>query len=821
MKESVAKLATPQRARLPLAARIRIANEAVGRIAAFPIEMLDEFASPKLANLVSHLRQAEQEINERKTELLAELFHAVSNPVDKPTRTWLLEVKRTAYNGLTPWRPPTSLVRQTIDSVMATRLDNENQARCRVVELRERLDATYGSELHRQCSALRSATRSSQFTKALTLANPPLSARWQPLSDDAPRNKHTRNLEHAVCHYLLRAVGRTTPSDAWAGVARIALTDSENDLVCSSGTARYVAAPDLLPFRQVVEQLVQSPRYRETYPLRMDAAAHLEGERWWGIGADGEWIAVPRDSFVDGVTESFGGGIERSASDLIDALANSMANPEEMRPRFAEAIGRLLDAGVLSSSLQFPGAPPSAWKALELVTDQLLEPERSAWSTAVERCRVACTKLADGYESLKLKEIARFQEDVRLAIAELAEQVGVEVDLPAQIIKLDRTVPFAINWSSRLMDRMRDSVVSVLEFHAQAGAAEVFRKELLASLLGATRALAELVRTQPDLDGCATRAALARFKAWIIGEHEPAIDEALPGPYGTLMFILAGEPVSPYFTWGRSTPDFASCRAYELLDRTEHDLPFVASLHPQNFQPLEIAGIDAANPNATIRLPARKSREVGRHKGTIANFSRIEVEVDADGRPWLRMIGESERFVPTYSAPAGIGVTDPAARFLVRLSMAHGWEFISFGVPLAAIAADVEGHKPVPVNKSSGVLGLQQWVLPANFVRELRQRKGADQYCAWRRAIDDAGIGEWVWVGPAARPDAPRLLLRADSPFLLLTVLESFSEDCGSLAITSVPDPAHWPVKDAEGNHYLCEIAVTWADSEHWNEVCH
>src|SRR6185295_18162924 len=98
---------------------------------------------------------------------------------------------------------------------------------------------------------------------------------------------------------------------------------------------------------------------------------------------------------------------ERSASDLIDALANSMVNHGEMRPRFAEAIGKLLDAGVLSSSLQFPGAPPSAWKALELVTDQLLEPERSVWSKAVERCRNACTELAGSYENLKLKEVAR------------------------------------------------------------------------------------------------------------------------------------------------------------------------------------------------------------------------------------------------------------------------------------------------------------------------------------------------------------------------------------------------------------------------------
>jgi len=34
-----------------------------------------------------------------------------------------------------------------------------------------------------------------------------------------------------------------------------------------------------------------------------------------------------------------------------------------------------------------------------------------------------------------------------------------------------------------------------------------------------------------------------------------------------------------------------------------------------------------------------------------------------------------------------------------------------------------------------------------------------------------------------------------------------------------VPDPRHWPIKDDSGNHFLCELAITWADPEHWKEV--
>ena len=80
-------LPAPGDVRVSLADRIQIADEAVGRIAAFPIEMLDAFAAPKLATMASEIRRVEIDIRATSPALLEVLFRAVSQAVDKSTRS--------------------------------------------------------------------------------------------------------------------------------------------------------------------------------------------------------------------------------------------------------------------------------------------------------------------------------------------------------------------------------------------------------------------------------------------------------------------------------------------------------------------------------------------------------------------------------------------------------------------------------------------------------------------------------------------------------------------------------------------------------------
>jgi hypothetical protein len=152
--------------------------------------------------------------------------------------------------------------------------------------------------------------------------------------------------------------------------------------------------------------------------------------------------------------------------------------------------------------------------------------------------------------------------------------------------------------------------------------------------------------------------------------------------------------------------------------------------------------------------------------------------------------------------------------------MAHGWEFLSYGLP---ISTRLTGHQGPAARLAVGDenrLGLRQWVLPMESIRELRNNRGPSQYCLWRNLVDSLGIGDWAWLGLANPPDAPRLLVRTDSPLIMETAINWFPPDCGDLVIIDPPGaPTEWPVKDDEGNHYLCELAVTWADPNHWREV--
>ena len=127
------------------------------------------------------------------------------------------------------------------------------------------------------------------------------------------------------------------------------------------------------------------------------------------------------------VAENFADGAARPVEPLTELLAARAGNPARVRALFERTLGELIEAGVLRSSLEFPAAPSSAWGALDSVTPMLLEPDRSDWIRAVERCRALCTELSAEYERLPPESVERIQEEARSAVCELSRRVGAEV----------------------------------------------------------------------------------------------------------------------------------------------------------------------------------------------------------------------------------------------------------------------------------------------------------------------------------------------------------------------------------------------------------
>jgi hypothetical protein len=61
------------------------------------------------------------------------------------------------------------------------------------------------------------------------------------------------------------------------------------------------------------------------------------------------------------------------------------------------------------------------------------------------------------------------------------------------------------------------------------------------------------------------------------------------------------------------------------------------------------------------------------------------------------------------------------------------------------------------------------------------------------------------------------LPLRTDSPLALRCLFDTVARRAPYLVMTELPgDPVTWPIRDAVGQHYRAELAVTWLDEEYW-----
>jgi hypothetical protein len=812
--------------RPPLAERITLSTDAVARVAAWPIEALTPFAAPELAARARELARLEGEIRARAPLFVEEIFAAVPRFHDRGTRAFLLAVKRIAYNSVYPWPGPSPRETRTLAEqapALRARLDVELEARIRLGDESSSFAAAYDVAFAAQRRALGEIADGARFGRALVIANPDLASLWRRRERGVrPWSGRTRKLETSVLYYLLRTVGRPTPHGAWSGVARVSLDETAPPLRVLPLPASTVAAPDLRLFREVIHHLAASDRYLREYPLRLDPSVHQSGDSWWYVKQD-RWARLPGAPLITVLLDAYQDGEPHLAEPLLELLAERSDAPSRLRSLLDRTVAALIRGGVLRSALEFPSSPRGVLDALLAVAPRLLEPEREVWTSTVDRCRIVCERLAASFDTLSPETVAAIVAAAAAAVRELRLAVGLDGETAGAVIRLDRSAPCRITWSPRLRERLSIAVGAVLALHAEAGGAEAFRRALLQNFKGRTHSLVTVLREleHVHVGGEGWAAGRRSWDAWVEARIEPS-EEALrlqvdpladsrPGPAGTMAFALTGDDM-PSLRWARPQPDLAEYRLWALLGPPRARTPGACGC-----EPIEVVGIDAANPNAAVRTPGG-AREVGRHAGASVPLAALSVEIDEEGRPWICDPDVTNRLVPTYSATSGIGLSDPVGRALLRMAMAHGWDFVSYGFPL-----------PVSRNGSLGritlgddvIVSLRRWVLPAALLSELRAATPAEQYRRFRSEVEARDMGDWLWLAPLDGAERSPMLVRTDSPLIIHAVLWHLAESRGDLVGMELPgDPAGWPVQDEAGRHYLAEIAVTWADPGHFEEVC-
>jgi hypothetical protein len=857
--------------------RLALLEHAVLRVSFWPIETLDPFAASGLLEASRQLSVEEARAAERRQAVIDAIHAIVPRVLDRRVRAWLLATKRHVYGSSDPWADPTPDVAAVLagEPELARRLDEEQSARRALAERRAAFDRLHAETLERQRAALRDVAATPAFRRALALTAPVVYERWRRVDGRPdPSTARGRRLETTVFHYVARAAVRPTPHGAWAGVAPVSPGDSSaaGGLRVHHAPRRYAATVNLTPFSVMARALAVLPRYGVGYPLRLNPTL-FEDSRGWRFEAfdreTGSWrhlAANPLDALI---LRYYADGEPRPVTPLLDAAA-----PDQglLRERLTERVAELLAAGALLPNLSLGAGEDDPWRVLERLVPRLLEPERTTWRGAIGRIRQACDRLAAEFDGLDPETVVLLQRAVEDEMARLWADCGLPGRPPGPPLYLDARAPVAVTWTPAFRQAAARAVETRFRFYAADGGAELYRRCSLDPIVRAAPAgrpvsllslLAALSDREPGdmtgepaapghvvagpgdsreqifvrfaLDPAFHRILEAQAQAWetrLAPVHEartawldftPDGSALRPGPGGAMLLPVTGDG----HVWtgvGRPQPGlFASRVALLLREDGDTESGLLAALRDQGTraaaraggQLVEVVGSDPVSLNAAVR-PALGAATLEPHGPRDASLAGVDVVADPDrARLWLTRGAAREPLFPVYNSGAAVGWQDACSALLLMLAFGHGWEYASFGFPALPAERTRWHHLPRLVARDGTVLSPERWTLDAPTIAKLAALRGPARYRAWQAEVERRALPPLVLVRDGSSES--ELPLRTDSPLALRCLFDTVARRAPYLVMTELPgDPVTWPIRDAVGQHYRAELAVTWLDEEYW-----
>ena len=349
-------------------------------------------------------------------------------------------------------------------------------------------------------------------------------------------------------------------------------------------------------------------------------------------------------------------------------------------------------------------------------------------------------------------------------------------------------------------------MADVLGFHWADGAAERYRRVSFESIVsayaeGGDDSLLALVdgtgvrRVPPEGDDIDTHLGifarwtgspradeLAHCDAWerrlesVHGQHRVTLPDGVggraatpsAGPEGSFVVtsLAAGSHVAE---WGRPQAGMFVARLAPALAARDGATPSVDelrrradTLQRRGVVMADVVGHDAGNRNAAARPPLTPHR-LEAHGRTATSLADLRLDLDAHGRPWI-VDPNGQRLLPTYQSAATIGATDPCSWLLLRLAMAHGWEFVSFGFPALPAERSRWHHLPRLELGGGTVVSAERWTIPGETLRRLAAADDVERYLEWTAEVKRLGLPTFVRVRWDPHPAAPPVLTATASP---------------------------------------------------------
>ena len=833
---------------------------AVLRAAAWPIEVTDAFAAPALARLAESILEAERAVVERRDAIVATLHAAIPRAADGPARAYLLAVKRRVHNTT---EPLPSVAPVVLQPEIAAVLEQEAAHRRALGQERSRFERLHDAAVDDQLAALRRLTLQPRFQRALLVANPSVARAWlEPAAVRRP--KRQRHLETTIFHYVMRACGRATPNGAWSGVAPVLPRDDPNGSLSATATAaRYTAAVSLQPFVLMLRALARQPRYRWAQPLHLNPTLRPDPAGGWRYEQDQagvhRWVSLPFQPLLNALMDAYADGQQRLAAPLVEALATLWPGEPSVRPTLERLVNWLVDRDVLRCAPPLPLSAPDAWTALAAMMESLDESDRSSWGQAIDRLRWLCVRLAHEFDELPPEQVEGCLTAIEAEIQQLWHAAGLDGSPPPPLVHLDMRLGFEVTWTKSAIDAAARTVRALLSFHASDGGAEIFRRQSLrdvfassdgvTSVIGVLDRLDWQVPPRPRPDGFAEggpefgdtlefilgqmppesslgREAQAYCRGWQLllesvrfqRVHQLAARlpqaRVLPGPGGAVLLRLAAADdlwIGP----ARPEPALFASRFAALLDPLLLDAlrDSYATAAKAGVTPAEIVGWDAFNPNGALH-PVLTPRTLDPHD--LRDVCLLADPVAQ--RVWLHEPAAESLLAPVYSTGADIGSHDVCSRLLLVAAASHGWEFPSFQTPPLRAERSRWKHLPRLLLSDGPVLRPERWTIDRATIERINAAKGAARFLAWRGELRRMGAPDLVHV--RCGPYEPELLMRTDSPLAVRCLFDTHAARAPWIELSELPgSPEHWPLHDADGQHYLAELAVSWVAEEYWQAV--
>lgn len=768
----------------PTAAGVRVLDHAVLRVAAWPIEIVEQLTAPALADAARAVladRGATGATSgptgpDGRTDgdrLAEEIHAAVPTVEDRTTRRWLLAARRALRTGgdLVPAAPTgaaEAVAHLDGGPALVASIEAAGVPRADAAGRRAGLAASLAEELTRSRLALRTLGATDRFRAALAIAEPSVLVRWEATRDKPLNDKaRVRRLEATVLHFAMRACGRPTPNGGWSGVAAVVpdsgaaprgptTGDPNAILTVRRAPRRAHVSVDLAPFAAVLAAWARELGGARDHPLRREPTLRDDPGTPVGTpgsppGEDHRWVYLRRDT--DPATFVALPTVAALRSALDRWPPGTVATPAALYDDIGEGRGRavvehLLACGVLHSALGLPAFADSPADALEAVTALLPEAQARTWATTIATIGDATRSLEAAFLADDVAGVVRHRDAIHAAVGALTTAAGVGDAPDRGLVHVDLGVPWRATWRAAGRAAVGRAIDDVFAFHAADGDAEAYRAvmagrvratgtgDVLAGIAGASgdwvgpppavARRADLLRAVGVDPGPAERrwtAALDPGASAGRGIVELDVDlprRVHPGSAGSFIVAVG---TATWARWGRPQPGMFVTRFAPLLRTSSHD------------------GAERHEPGHGVGSAVASLAGALRRLGAARIVGADAANPNAALRPPLDD-------VPAWGWSLAGGVADPPPATIAERDG-------------AAVFRTADHGDLVPVYDSAAVIGTRDPV--SRFVRTAAMTHGWE-LAAWGFPVLEAELDRWtglsrlVLPSPAGPPSPPTVL---------------------------------------------------------------